>query len=144
MLTLKIVRWSAEECKRQGTDPIGVADMLDGWIYLACLPGRPLTATDIKLLGLFVEPEKNRNGYAIVPRHFGDGTFGSDPINIAKNIDDLLAAQSDLSPEEIYQYLEKIHPFIDGNGRVGSLIYNYFSGTLHDPKVPPEYHRPGS
>jgi fido (protein-threonine AMPylation protein) len=44
-----------------------------------------------------------------------------------------------VSASEFYQEFETLHPFNDGNGRVGAILFNLLNGTLSDPIVPPPY-----
>ncbi len=46
---------------------------------------------------------------------------------------------SNTTAEEKYHIFELIHPFLDGNGRVGKIIYNYLRGTLDNPEFPPDF-----
>lgn len=39
-------------------------------------------------------------------------------------------------PLEYYTSFEKIHPFVDGNGRLGSILFNW--ADLDNPVHPPE------
>jgi fido (protein-threonine AMPylation protein) len=43
-----------------------------------------------------------------------------------------------MTPEQAYYEFEIIHPFRDGNGRTGKIIYNWLMGTLRAPVFPPD------
>lgn len=44
-----------------------------------------------------------------------------------------------LSPAMAYKEFEEIHPFSDGNGRVGKILFNWLLGMLHEPAMPPNF-----
>jgi len=44
-----------------------------------------------------------------------------------------------LSPRGAYLTFELIHPFRDGNGRTGKVIYNMLLNSMEDPQFPPDY-----
>lgn len=80
---------------------------------------------------------RKKEEYVIVGMH-----IGSDPKNINKQITDLLVNySSDNSTyflEKIAKFhlsFESVHPFNDGNGRIGRFIINFQFNTLGFPNV---------
>lgn len=72
-----------------------------------------------------VEPEKNKLGYRIVPVRFASGNMGLPPDQISSSMQRLFefASEDRLEPLELYREFETIHPYQDGNGRVGHLLW---------------------
>ena len=58
--------------------------------------------------------------------------------NIVHN---LMSHHRGITPEEFYQEFESIHPGIDGNGRVGCILYNFLRGSMNIPIKPPEFRK---
>lgn len=157
---LKILHLLASEVKRQQDGPLSVADMASAYSYVEIWSGnynivRPnyFYGEDPKKIEVFISAlaglvKPGVRGYRTVPVTIGGRLTGSEPSNIRHEMFRLceFLSESDYReenfedvPEMFYQMFERIHPFIDGNGRVGFLIYNILNGTFYDLTVPPPY-----
>lgn len=76
------------------------------------------------------------------PAFFWNGSQAVTPQNIQRLMEQWYGYAWNLGPVDAYLEFERIHPFSDGNGRVGSLLFNLLNDTLHDPIHPPPYHDP--
>lgn len=138
---LHIVDWCAKECERQRSGERSVAHMYEAWLFARSFGGRGMISYDrVVSLGTIVEPEKNQHGIRITPVRFKTAeVIPAD--NIQSALTSLIEHGKDLTPAEWYLSFEEIHPFIDGNGRVGAIMYNWLAGSLDKPTVPPEFRR---
>lgn len=140
---LKVVKFCAEECRRQDSGELSVANMVEAWDCAAMEVEEGNWSVNLVLeLGFHVEPQENKFGFRQTPV-----TINEQPIpweTIPRNIETLMDNQGywfggEVACESFYQAFQRIHPFIDGNGRVGAILYNMLLGTMDDPKTPPKY-----
>lgn len=147
-----IVRFCAEEVKRQKAGPLAVSWMVDAWSHAwtrLVIDGEKLTPQFIEELGSIIEPVENQSGFRRIPiwvHHYSDGgallesTEMMDWQNVERAISMLCSSVISLTPEEWYKEFENIHPFGDGNGRTGKILYAYLTGKLGQPELPPDFY----
>lgn len=133
------LEFCAIECDRQGTDKKVEMAIALAWAKRVSRDGLPPTKLDILILGQKVEPTVNHSGFRKTPVSFANGSLAVDWNHVPRLIDQLLQHWTDISPQEVFQEFERIHPFADGNGRVGQILFNWRNSTLHDPEFASEY-----
>ena len=142
-----ITEYCAEEVSRQGHDitkPDGlrrIAGMLHAWCVALDQPlVLPPDIGVLEHLGSLIERNKNRRGLRKCRvRVSGSSDKFPEPDEVPALLRQLLLRWFDpaLTHLEFYRAFLKIHPFADGNGRVGKVLLNWRAGTLQTPFFPP-------
>jgi hypothetical protein len=143
---MRVIQWAAEECQRQRSGELSVACMLRAWdsALLSVHAGDDKPAeVDVLELAALIEPEKNANGYRRCRVRVGADVKGPWE-EVPRQMKLLMESIRDgsLNADEAYRSFEQIHPFIDGNGRAGTLLWNWIRGTLGNPGHPPDWDDP--
>lgn len=143
----EVVRFCSIEAKLQMSGEISVLWMVDAWRYAIATSqnfsgvGRYMlpTAADVVTLGRLVEPHENHNGFRKHGVRVGRDIYpdwGNIPVQIMHLMDEV---QNGIDPVVFFKAYEEVHPFGDGNGRTGVLLFNWLNGTLMNPVWAPNF-----
>lgn len=146
--SLHDIDWAAGECARQNSGEWSVQKLLVALWQLreqGDIPRDQISKDDIWRLGYLVHPANRfgdeaawRKRQVFVERDGGLHEF-SGPDQLDRLMEKLIEAWGTLSADEWYRNFEEIHPFLDGNGRVGSLLWNLHRGSLGRLQTPPDF-----
>lgn len=146
MITLEIVRFCAIECELQVSGEVSVYHMVNAYDYAQKnsvalddwnrnkLP----SMQDIMIIGALVEPKWNKAGFRTVDVRVGWDVKMPWP-EVPQAMSDLVDAMEIYAPEQFFRAYEEVHPWRDGNGRSGAILYNWLNQTLDEPVWPPDY-----
>ena len=141
---MTVIEYVTEEVRRQGHDITcldgieRVGWMLNAWSWALSwfINGEDITIDDALKLGTMIEPGKNPHGQRGCGVRVGL-RICPPPEEIQQRLERLWELQISMTPIEFYKAFEEIHPFVDGNGRVGKILLNWKNGTLLNPIFPP-------
>jgi hypothetical protein len=139
-LSLAVVDFCSIECELQGSGEHSVSWMCRAWSYAMDMSPLHLTVEDVLAIGRLVEPVKNKGGFRQCGVRVGMNIMPD--ARIVPGMIELLCsndARDKLEPDEWFRRYEEIHPFVDGNGRSGLVLFNQFCGTLFEPLWAPNF-----
>jgi len=144
MITEEVKHWCYRQCELQhATTESDISGMEQAWRYASIMWnsfGSIVDISDIVIMGNLIDPAANPNGrFRTGPAVFLSGGTSLPAHRIESVLSGFLSMLDDMTPEMAYRELMYIHPFKDGNGRMGALVYNILNGTIVNPVDPPEY-----
>lgn len=113
----------------------------DGLYYKEKVP--PDTIVDSILFWGELVDSRNRNGWRYVPVTFANGKSGLAPSLIPRAMEQfstMFAEGVFPTATDAYKEFEEIHPFLDGNGRVGHIlwaVYSFYKNEKWPMELPP-------
>ena len=126
----RIYRFCAECCAAQESGELSVARMLDAWDFAYGLT--EVTVGGVLELGSIIEPDNEVLEWRQI-----DVLKPLIPVidwrEIPSAMESLVLTSRFADPGDWVQSFLTVHPFIDGNGRIAEIIYNWLRGTMEDP-----------
>lgn len=151
MTSLAVVQFCAEEVVRQRRGPLQVFWMVEAWEraladHQEALRANwrvqmqpPFTNAQIQEWAHLIERDVNEQGrWRRVGVRVGYHACPP-PAEVPHLMSRWATNLPSMTAEEAYKEFEGVHPFEDGNGRVGKVIFNWLRGTLDEPALPPDF-----
>lgn len=132
--SISIIRFCAVQCARQHSGEFSVYGMVSAYKHALSVKDKP-SIHDVNNMAFMIEPEMNKAGVRRTPITIDNIAI---PAPQDGALDTLLSVWYDLSPEELWTEFQKLHPYRDGNGRIGAILYNMRRRTLAFPQDPPK------
>ncbi len=139
---IQVASVCSPECESQPEVRLdGVARLINAYCFaLDAQRDRLPTTFDVHALASIIEPVKTRDGYRTVPVTFDDGGGSAQPTTIHSAMERMFEAlDGDVHPDEFVKSFLRVHPFVDGNGRIAFILHNWLSDSLLDPHPLPDY-----
>lgn len=133
-----IVKFCSIECRLQNSGELSVGWMVDGFIYAEKMKDFTPVVQDVLNLGQLVDPIENALGFRTCGIQIGY-EVKMDWQDIPRQMNNLMDSIKEITPAEFFKEYEEIHPFGDGNGRTGVILYNWLNETLDVPVWAPNY-----
>lgn len=131
-----IVKFCAEECTRQHSGEMSVHRMFEAWLWMLTDGPSRIGVDTILQLGRIIDPYCNGDGFRTVRVSVG-GSLRK-VVDFHRVLGLLCESQAKMGVNDFYKEFELIHPFVDGNGRTGAIMYNAMSGTMLQPIETPD------
>lgn len=143
---MNVKDYIVHETERQSGTMAEAVGMFQAWTHANRQAGHgrlPLIDRDIKFMALCINGARD---FRKVPAVFWQGTPALDAEvvpramrNLFEYVQGMPMPMIDVDAGIVVKEFLLIHPFADGNGRVGSLLWNWLRGTLDDPEPMPYF-----
>jgi hypothetical protein len=156
LIPIHVIKWAAAEVERQHDTPTHVGHMCNAWHYAYENMGTRPTLYQASIVAYLVKPEANTIGPHDHNYRRVAVTVGHDLPPAWYDVPEAMERLWQNMPQEymvsctgkglsismVDQFifaLLKIHPWVDGNGRTASIIWNWMKKTLDYPKPLPDF-----
>lgn len=141
-----IVKFCSSEVHKQLAPATEVSWMYEAYFFAKNnLPKHPtpqkttLILSIIKTIGWLVDPHDNNGSWRKSEVCSKDYKPFPRCVEVPMLMSKWAMNLESMTQDEAYKEFEEIHPFVDGNGRVGAILYNWLMGWPTVPAVPPNF-----